>query len=761
MLNLFIRCIKNSSIALMSLIFTGLTVCGGFYLYILICLPDVRQLKDKSIQIPLRIYSSDGKLISEFGEKKRIPVILEQVPKLLIQAILDTEDQRFYEHSGVDFLGLVRAGIVFLISGKKSQGASTITMQVARDFFLNRQKTFNRKFNEILLAFKIDRSFNKNEILELYLNKIYFGNRAYGVAAAAQIYYGKSLNELTIAETATIAGLPQAPSRSNPIINPKSARERRNHVLLRMLESNHIKQAEYKTAIASPIVTNYHEPQIEVSAPYVAEIIRNIIIARYGNTAYEIGVKVYTTIDSRIQSIANSSLRDGILAYDERHGYRGPEGKLAPNDKRYWGYQLQNMSIINDLEPAVVFNINKIMSVLLTSGKIIDIDSNNFRWTQYNFTCGDIVRIRKTINGQWRLTQLPKIEGALVALNPKNGAVLALSGGFSYATSNYNRAIQAERQTGSAFKPFIYSAALAKGLTLASIINDAPVVLEDLQTKTLWRPQNDSQTFYGPTNLRTALIYSRNLVSVRLLQNIGIPYAVDYLKKFGFEGRKEAPPTLSLSLGAGVVTPLKMATGYAVFANGGYKVIPFFINSIIESNNREDKVVFEAKTSFCSQVITTQNAYLITDVLKDVIRHGTAKNAKILNRNDLAGKTGTTNEKIDAWFSGFNNSLVATVWIGFDQPQTIHEHGGQAALPIWIQFMHEALDNQPLSNLKRPNDIVSVRIDPLTGLLSNPEQPDAVFEIFALDNIPQIIAQEQSQTTGNALNQTNDVTPLF
>lgn len=757
----------------MSLVFTGLIIFGGFYFYMLIHLPDVRQLKDKSMQIPLRIYSRDGKLIGEFGEKKRIPITLEQVPKRLIQAILDTEDQRFYEHRGVDFLGLVRASIAFLVSGKKSQGASTITMQVARDFFLNRQKTFGRKFNEILLAFKIDSTFNKKEILELYLNKIYFGNRAYGAAAAAQVYYGKSLDNLTPAETATIAGLPQAPSRANPIANPELARERRNHVLLRMLENGHLKQAEYKTAIASPIATNYHELQIEVPAPYAAEVARNIVVTQYGDTAYEAGIKVYTTIDSRLQNIANLALHDGILAYDERHGYRGPEGKLAPANKSYWSYRLQNIPIISDLEPAAILSAkDKTISALLTNGNTIHISHNNFRWAQHSFSRGDIIRVYKTTNNQWRLAQLPKIEGALVALDPKNGAVLALNGGFSYTASNYNRAIQAERQTGSAFKPFIYSAALAKGLTLATIINDAPVVLEDPATKTLWRPQNDTQTFYGPTSLRTALTNSRNLVSIRLLQNIGIPYTVSYLKNFGFEGSKEVPPSPSLALGTGVTTPLKMATGYAVFANGGYKVTPFFINSIVETNNKGNKTTFEArpitvpevksKLPEAPRVITAQNAYLITDALKDVIEYGTAKKAKILNRSDLAGKTGTTNERVDTWFSGFNSSLVATVWIGFDHPRTTYEHGGRAALPIWIQFMQNALDNQPLSNIERPDDTTTVRIDPTTGLLANPEQKDAIFEIFTQDTIPKTTAQEQPPVIESSINQTGEtIDPLF
>jgi len=751
----------------MSLVFTGLIIFGGFYFYVLITLPDVRQLKDMSMQIPLRVYSSDGKLIGEFGEKKRIPITLDQVPKTMLHAILDTEDQRFYEHRGVDFLSLLRAIISFIETGKKSQGASTITMQVARDFFLYRQKTFIRKINEILLAFKIDNTFSKNEVLELYLNKIYFGNRAYGVASAAQIYYGKSLGELTLAQTAMIAGLPQAPSRNNPIANPQAARERRNHVLQRMLESNHITLAQYNTAISAPSATNYHESLVEVPAPYAAEMARNAAVSHYGDLAYDSGIKVYTTIDSRLQSIANQALHDGILAYDQRHGYRGPEGHLAQTNHTYWRRKLQSITIIGNLQPAAVINANsKNISALLADGNTINIGAINFNWAQPKLTSGDIIRVYKNTSNQWRLAQLPKIEGAIVTLDPKTGAILALSGGFSYATSNYNRAIQAERQTGSAFKPFIYSAALEKGLTLATVINDAPIVLLDPATKSLWRPQNDSQTFYGPTRLRTAITQSRNLVSIRLLQTIGIPFVVDYLKNFGFEGSTEVPPALSLALGTGSITPLKMAVAYAAFANGGYKITPFVINSITEPDNKKDKTIFKAepitipeikdpknKTPTAPRVISAQNAYLITDALKDAIESGTARKARILNREDLAGKTGTTNDQIDAWFSGFNSDLITTVWIGFDQPHTTGEHGSTAALPIWIQFMKNALENSPNHGMKRPDGITTVRIDPTTGFLANPEQENAIFEMFTESTAPKTQAPLQPPVVDNSMDQ--------
>ncbi len=766
------KVLKNSSLNLMSLVFTGLIVFGGFYFYMLIHLPDVRQLKDMRMQLPLRVYSSDGKLIGEFGEKKLIPVTLEEVPKPFIHAILDTEDQRFYEHRGVDFLGLVRAALAYISSGKKSQGASTITMQVVRDCFLNREKTFGRKINEILLAFEIEQTFNKKEILELYLNKIYFGNRAYGIASAAQIYYGKTLQELTLPEMAMIAGLPQAPSRANPIANPEVARERRNHVLQRMLENKHISSAAYNAAIATPATTNYHESRVEVPAPYAAEMTRNTIVAKYGDDAYASGIKIYTTIDSRLQSIANQVLHDGILAYDRRHGYRGPEGRLAPANQAYWRRKLQNIAVINNLQPAAVLSANNnIISALLASGSTIQISVNNFSWAQPQLSRGDIIRVYKTTKNQWMFAQIPKIEGAIVVLNPKNGAVLAISGGFSFASSNYNRAIQAERQAGSAFKPFIYSAALEKGLTLATVINDAPLVFVDPATKNVWRPQNVTQTFRGPTRLRDALVHSINLVSIRLLQNIGVPFAVNYLKNFGFEGPREVPPSLALALGAGSITPLKMAVGYTVFANGGYKVTPFIINYVVETNNKGNKIVFQAepitipeennqkiKLPEAPRVITPQTAYLITDAMKDVIKRGTATKAKTLNREDLAGKTGTTNEQIDNWFSGFNSDLVATVWLGFDQPRSTHEYGAQAPLSIWIDFMKDALANQPPHSIKRPDDITAVKIDPTTGFLANSEQDNAIFEIFTSNTAPKSTVPNQPPIIDDSIEQDEQIT---
>lgn len=732
--------IKNSSLSLMSLIFTGLIILGSFYIYMAIHLPEVSQLKEMQMQTPLQIFTIDGKFIGEFGEKKRIPVKLNQVPKLLVHAILDTEDQRYYEHKGVDFMSILRAAKAVYSSGKKSQGASTITMQVARNFFLNREKTYTRKINEILLAFKIDSTFSKEEILELYLNKIYMGERAYGVAAAAQIYYGKTLNELTLPQIAMLAGLPQAPSRENPISNPKLALERRNHVLLRMYTNQHISKSEYKAAVTAPVGTRHHELLPDVAAPYVAEMVRTELIDKFGEAIYDSGAKIYTTLEPRIQDAANKALRNGIIAYDRRHGYRGPEGRLrAKHDRFAAEKQLRDIPVINNLHPAAVLSVSdQTIVAKLVDGNVITIDSDGFKWAHLSpinvLAPGNIIRVQKSAAGSahWELAQVPEIEGALVALNPNTGAIVALNGGFSYGQSNFNRVMQAERQAGSTFKPFIYSAALTKGYTLASVINDAPVVLNNPGSNDLWRPQNDTERFYGPTTLRTALIESRNLVSIRLLQAIEIPYAVDYISKFGFEP-KNMPATPSLALGTGIVNPLQMTVGFAVFANGGKKVEPYFIDHIVDRNG---KTIFQAMPKPPQQVITQPNAYLMTDVLRDVINRGTARKASAMRRTDLAGKTGTTNDLVDAWFSGFNSDLVSTVWIGYDKPKTIYEHGAAAALPVWMEFMGGALAGKPEHTMAQPAGITSVRIDPATGLLAAPGQRNAVFEKFISNTVP-------------------------
>ncbi len=704
---------KNIALYFFSCFFVGLIFLGILGIYSVWHLPKVDQLREVNLQIPLKIYTSDGILIGEFGEKKRTPVSLNKIPKKLIHAILDTEDQRFYDHQGVDFYSLLRAVRLFLVSGKKSQGASTITMQVARNFFLNREKTFIRKFNEILLAIKIDRNLSKEEILELYLNKIYFGNRAYGVAAAAQVYYGKELEELTVAEMAMIAGLPQAPSRDNPLVNPNAACKRREHVLLRMRENNHISEQEYRIALEEDIIPK-RKLDKTIQAPYVAEMVRNVLLEKFGDMIYDSGLVVWTTIDSELQQKANQAIWEGVLAYDMRHDYRGPEGKILECSE----LSKQKKLKINQLELGMVEGYqDDFLLVYRYNSELIKVKPLGYQWAKYQWEKGDLVRIVFYKN-DWFIAQLPLLESSLVALEPNSGAIKALCGGWSLEPGNFNRVIQSERQAGSIFKPFIYSAALNKGYTLASLVNDSPLVITT-DDKT-WRPQNDSGVFYGPTTVRKAIVTSRNLVTIRVLQNIGVKYAKQYLKKFGFIKDTELPENLSLALGTGSYTPLKIAEGYSVFANGGYRTTAYVIDRIYQHGLKGAKLLFKAKPyeavltvhgKQAPRVIDEANAYLINDVLREVIQKGTGKRAKVLNRDDLAGKTGSTNDLLDAWFVGYNPNLLAVVWSGFDQPQSTHEYGARLALPIWIKFMEGALSRYSVTYWSRPGTVISVPIN--------------------------------------------------
>jgi penicillin-binding protein 1A len=737
-------------------------------------LPSVAVLKDVHIQMPLQIFSSDDKLIAEVGDVKRIPITLKQVPQQLIQATLATEDQRFYDHPGIDILGLARAAIVLLATGEKRQGGSTITMQVARNFFLTSKKTYLRKFREILLALKIDHIFTKDKILELYFNKIFYGNRAYGIAAAAKIYYGKNLNQLTLPEMAMLAGIPQAPSKNNPLANPRAALKRRNHVLERMLEEKFIDRKTYYRAIAAPITARYHGFKVSLHAPYVTEMVRQIMLTQFGKKIYDHGYIVYTTIDSRLQKAANQAVFDAILAYDQRHGYRGAEQNIgAPtlSTLKNWIKILRRTPSVNRLQPALVVSVTaNSADILLKTGNVETIKWQDMQWARREIIrnnqeylgtrpkyasdilhVGDLIRIQPNSDNTWHLAQIPKVESAFVSLNPKNGAILALVGGFNFYNSSFNRAIQAQRQPGSSIKPFIYSAALQKGFTLASLVNDAPIVVKNSGWENnIWRPENDTRKFYGPTRLRVALNHSRNMVSIRLLQQIGIPYAIDYLTRFGFK-REQLPPTLSLALGTAEVTPLEMATAYSVFANGGYKVTPYFIDRVVDFNTQQ--IIYHANPQIAAnddlqqtdikqqdktapRVISSQNAYLINSALLDVIQHGTGKNALVLHRSDLAGKTGTTNSQKDAWFSGFNSNLVAIAWIGFDKPRSLYEYAVNAALPMWIDFMKTALQNQAEASMLQPSDIITVRIDKTTGLLAEANNQNAIFEIFRKEYIP-------------------------
>jgi len=619
----------------------------------------------------------------------------------------------------------------------------------------------------------------------LYLNKIYFGNRAYGVASAASVYYGKSLNNLALPQLAMLAGLPKAPSALNPIVNPTSAKERRNHVLERMFEEHYIDEGEYESAINAAVEARYHGQEIAVRAPYVAEMTRQDMVNRYGKDAYTKGFQVYTTIHKRAQEAGNVALHNALLAYDERHGYRGPQINVGFNgdgELNEWLKSLKDIPSINGLQAAIILDFNEHSATArLKDGLRIEIPWEGMQWARKQLTentmgpkpktpadifkPGDVVYVEHVINDHWRLAQIPNIEGALVALDPTSGAIRSLVGGFNYQKSNFNRVIQAKRQASSAFKPFIYSAALDKGFTLASVINDAPVVLNDPSLETLWRPQNHTQKFNGPTRLRTAITHSTNLVSIRLLEAIGTRYAINYLAHFGFDP-KSLPNSLSLALGSATITPLQMAQGYAVFANGGYQVEPFIIERITDPSGNilflnKAKRVCEDCEHAAPRVITKRNAYLITSALKDVIQHGTGRAAKSLNRSDLAGKTGTTNDKIDVWFSGFNSQFVTSVWMGFDKPNPIHEYAAKAVLPMWVNFMGLALNDMPEQTLPQPPGLVTVRIDPETGLLAANNQSNSIFETFRTEFVPTEMAPNKSEIVKSHNRSHQEVDHLF
>ncbi len=735
--------------ALLTFLILALVTAAGALLYFLPQLPSEEAIKEVRLQVPLRIYTRDGRLMGVFGEQRRIPVHLDEVPEPLRLAFLAAEDDRFYKHPGVDYQGLLRAAFKLLQTGEKRQGGSTITMQVARNFFLSSEKTFTRKIKEILLAFKLEHALDKDTIFELYLNKIYLGHRAYGVAAAAQVYYGKTLDQLTLAEMAMIAGLPKAPSRYNPITDPQRALARRAYVLERMRKLGYIDEQAFQEALRAPLTASLHDFSIEVEAPYAAEMARAFAVERFGEAAYTQGLVVYTTLDPDLQRAARKALRQALLDYDRRHGYRGPAGHAAgPGDLDRWPE-------VGGLVPALVTEVKGQSAVLMAKGRgPVTLPWEGMAWARPYRTpdrlgpapkragdilkAGDVVYLRPK-GDTWALAQPPEVEGALVALSPEDGAILALSGGFDFQRSNFNRVTQAHRQPGSNFKPFIYSAALEKGFTPASLINDAPVVIDG---QVAWRPENYSGRFHGPTRLREALVHSRNLVSIRILRAIGIDYAIAYLERFGFRA-KELPRGLSLALGSASVTPLEIARGYAVFANGGHLIAPYLIARIEAMDGTvlwqaEPPRVCEDCAHPAPRTITPQNAYLMTSMMKDVIRRGTGRRALVLGRRDLAGKTGTTNDQKDAWFSGFNADLVATAWVGFDTPRPLgrRETGARAALPMWIAFMKEALEGRPERSLPRPTGLVTVRIDPHTGLLAAPGQKDALFETFRVGHAP-------------------------
>ena len=775
-------------------------------------LPDVETLRDVQLQVPLRVFSSDGKLLGIFGEKRRIPVTIDEIPAQLKNAFIAGEDARFYAHPGVDYQGISRAAWSLLRTGEKSIGGSTITQQLARNFFLTAEKTFTRKIKEIFLALKIERQLDKNLILELYLNKIFLGYRAYGVGAAAEVYYGKSTSELSLAQCAMIAALPKAPSRINPINSPARALERRNYVLNRMLDLGYIDESQHEAASKEQDRAFYHGAIAEISAPYVAEMVRVKALQLLGSKAYTGGYKVFTTIDSRLQTAANLAVDRGLEEYDQRHGFRGPEAHIDLEDRyttQAWNEVLTSYRPVSGLEPGVVLEVeDELALVYLRNGQTIAISLEQTKWAapfidrdrkgktpqkvSEIMVPGDIIRTRLHNDGTWKLGQLPEVEAALVSLDPRSGEIKVLVGGSDFSRSKFNRVTQGRRQPGSSFKPFIYAAALDHGFTVSSLINDAPIVFEDKQLERTWKPQNFSQKFYGPTRLREAMVNSRNLVSIRLLRDIGVEYARKYITRFGFR-LDDLPANLSMALGSASLTPLAMARGYAVFANGGYLVKPHFIRSIKDASGRvvyatqpsiicddcEEKIEAEvtepdqAKTSepefrplniasntqglevtakgsgernvdsaaqspYAKRAISPQTAYLVRSMMMDVVRRGTGVRAMQLGRNDLAGKTGTTNEQRDAWFSGYNDHLVTSVWVGFDNNDLLgtRELGGRAALPVWIEFMGIALEGVDDKPPLMPEGLAQARIDPDSGLLARLDNDNAIMEIFQAGRLP-------------------------
>ncbi len=770
---------------------TAAVAVGAVYYYLAPSLPDIDNLRDVRLQVPLKVLSREGELIAEFGEQRRNPLRYDEIPERMVQAFLAAEDDSFFEHPGVDYRGLLRAGIQLALTGEKKQGGSTITMQVARNFYLTRKKTYTRKLSEIFLALRIEEDLSKPEILELYLNKIYLGHRAYGVGAAAQVYYGKTVDELELAQIAMIAGLPKAPSRFNPLANPPRAIERRGYVLGRMRDLDYISDAEFEEAMSQPITASRYAPDIAVEAPYVAEMVRAEMVERFGQEAYIGGYSVTTTVRGTEQAAANRGVRKALDAYTRRHGYRGPEAHFdpIPSEPEALDERLADRATVGDLQPAIVTALkDKAFTAYLGDGISVDVAWEQMKWARPYVSAdrrgaapkqasdivkpGDLIRLLPFTDGEgepsWQLAQVPQAAAALIALTPEDGSIRALVGGYDFYHSKFNRVTQANRQPGSGFKAFIYSAALEHGYTPASLINDAPVVFEDPSLEGAWRPENYSGKFFGPTRLRYALTKSRNLVSIRLLRSMGVESALQHIAKFGFDPA-QLPNNLSLALGSANLTPLQMADAYAVLANGGYRVEPYFIERIEDAGG---ETVFEADPpTVCQECETTgidtpimpgttaakgtaesaenrprpaprvldeRNRYLMYSMMQDVVRSGTATKARALGRKDIAGKTGTTNDQRDAWFNGFNEHIVANAWVGFDDNSKLGrgEVGGRAALPAWLDYMRVALDGLPDREPAMPEEIVTVRIDPRTGARATASTEGALFEVFRSENEP-------------------------
>ena len=788
----------------------------GAYYYVAPGLPQAAELRDIKIQVPLQIYSRDGRLIDEFGEMRRTPVIYADVPPLLVKAILATEDEHFFEHPGIDYRGIIRAALSVL-TGNDDVGGSTITQQVPRTLDVMKRAGLNSgfdrfvaKYKEWILAFRMEREFTKEEILELYLNTSFFGQRSYGIATAAQTYFGKTLGELTVSEIAILAGIPQRPTRWNPVASQENAAARRSYVLRRMQETGAISVEQQQAALAEPIVGEEFGLQRQLDAPYLAEMVRAEMVRRFGTAATTAGLKVTTTIDSRLQAASNRAIRDTLMAYDERHGYRGPLGHVElPNRAGEAGDPPESVEIdadalrellevedygpLLDYETAIVLGADALTAeVFFAVHGVQPISFEAVEWAGPFISDdikgpapttvvevlkpGDVARFRRTAEGGWRLAQIPEVQGAFVSIDPFDGAIVALNGGFDFFLNNFNRATQARRQPGSAFKPFVYSAAFENGFTPATVVLDAPPDVGYQPTlERVWRPENFNGKYYGPSRLREALYESMNAVSIKLVQSMGVQAAVQHVKRFGFD-EAAVPTDLSLALGAGGVAPLAVVTGYATFANGGYKVTPYFVDRVTTADG---EVIYESKPLLCAdcntppetpvnlepvtpdlvsditelypkqraapRVISPQNAYLISDMLRDVITRGSGGRALTLGRRDLAGKTGTTNDARDTWFVGFNADLIGAAWVGFDQfrPLGGDSQGGRTAIPMWIDFMREALAGTAERLPKRPPGIVETRINPTTGLIAGDGTLDSIFEKFDIDHLP-----EREQSSG-------------
>ncbi len=866
--------VKMSLLGLIS----SILIVLGTYIYLLPEMPDIEDLRDVHFQVPLRIYTKDEKLIAEYGEKRRTPVEFEDIPDAFIKALLAAEDQSFFEHSGVDYKGLTRA-VKLMVQNKgsiKGGGGSTITMQLTRALFLTKERKFKRKFKEIFLSYKIENELSKQEILELYCNQIYLGKRAYGIQAAANVYYNKNIDQLSIAQLAMIAGLPKAPATNNPVNRPEKALKRRNWVLSRMHELKFISQEQYQQAVNEPDEAKDYGQSSEVDAPYIAEMIRQQLFDQYGEEIYTEGYVAHASILSKEQLAANKAVIEGIHAYDERHGYKGPvKHAEIPELEALWNtYQeqlplqtFQSSQIIQNimkdsmehitldksynfkaitaaieineidfstyfedvkksrnLEAAICIRVdeeNKLAVFVLSDKSIAIVHEENTLWAipyidnqtvgaapekiSQVLTAGDLTYLRKIENDEWRLSQLPEVQSALVALNPTDGAVIALVGGYDYSLSKYNRAIQGGRQIGSSFKPFIYTKALESGFTAATIINDAPIVFEDSALEEKWKPENSGGRFYGPTRFRQALYLSRNLVSIRVLSKVGIGPTIDSMERFGFD-KTQLPNNLSLALGSASLTPMQVTTGFSTFANGGYRIYPYFLES---AQNGEGETIYKAnpirvcpdcpeentdeenpttaekenaqdldqnmenpasksdetlaideeeeiKIRPAKSVIEPRVNYIMDSILADVINRGTGTAAQQLKRNDMRGKTGTTNDQFDAWFTGYNGNIVASSWIGFDTPQTLGrgEYGAVAALPVWLSFMNVALENAEEKTLPRPDRLVTVKINAETGEAAKPGDPNSFFEIFREEFAPKLDTKQESTSS-----QSNEIEP--